>query len=57
MQTESFDGAGRGAADVEKAFERGDEDRRPERARGLIVPDKRVHLASMPRQYLIAALR
>ena len=56
MQTESFDGAGCGTADVEKAFERGDEDRRPERAWGLVVPDNRVHMVSMPPQDLNAAL-
>ena len=56
MQTESFDANGCGTADVEKAFERGDEDRRPERAWGLVVPDNRVHMASMPPQDLNAAL-
>ena len=56
MQTESFDGTGSGTTDVEKAFEGGDEDRRPERAWGLVVPDNRVHMASMPPQDSIAAL-
>ena len=53
VKSERLNCTGRRAADVEEAFERGDENWRSQWARGLIVPDKGVHQASMPHRDLI----